>query len=273
MSAISVFGGTGFIGSEFCNTTNRKTCLIERESRTPRSSECIYFISTTNNYNVFEDVHKDIDINLSLLVDVLKNLTPGNSIFNFISSWFVYGECNLPASEESPCQPKGFYSITKRAAEQLIISYCQTFNIKYRILRLCNVYGKNDKDASKKKNAFQFLIEKLKKNEEIELYYNGDFYRDYMHVTDVAQAIDLCIDKAPINEIINIGSGNKVNFKELIDKAVAITGSKSKITNVEPADFHKVVQIKDFYMNITKLEKLRFTPTISLDEGIKELCQ
>ena len=38
--------------------------------------------------------------------------------------------------ENALCDPKGFYSITKRTAEQLLISYCETFNIKYRIVRI-----------------------------------------------------------------------------------------------------------------------------------------
>ena len=60
---------------------------------------------------------------------------------------------NLPVNESQPCDPKGFYSITKKCAEDLLISFCNTFGVKYRIIRLCNVMGKGDKGASSKKNA------------------------------------------------------------------------------------------------------------------------
>jgi len=273
MSEISIFGGTGFVGSEFCSTTKKPYKLVARESRVPLSSDVLYFISTTDNYNVFSDLHKDIDVNLSILVDVLKNLKPGETTFNFISSWFVYGEGKLPATEDSQCNPKGFYSITKRTAEQLVISYCQTFKINYRILRLCNVYGTNDKSVSKQKNALQYLIERIKNSDEINLYHNGQFYRDYMHVHDVARAIDLCIEKAPINEIINIGPKEKTLFKNVIDLAVKITNSKSKITSIDPTEFHKIIQVRNFYMDSSKLRNLGFAQSIPLEEGIKELCQ
>jgi nucleoside-diphosphate-sugar epimerase len=273
MAEISVFGGTGFVGGEFCRTTEQKVQLVDRESRSPLSLESLYFISTTDNYNVFDDVHKDVDINLTILLDVLKNLEPGKSVFNFVSSWFVYGDAPLPADESSNCNPKGFYSITKRAAEQLIISYCETFNIEYRILRLSNVIGPGDKGISKRKNALQFLIDKLKKNEKIELYHNGEFYRDYMYVTDVARAIDLCIKTAPTNQVYNIGSGEKVLFKDLINLVIEETNSKSEIGTIEPPHFHKTIQVKDFYFSTQKLKDLGFKQTITLQEGVKLLCQ
>ncbi len=269
---ISVFGGTGFIGSRFCALTRRKPLLITRESRTPKTPESVYFISTTHNYHVFDDIHIDVETNLTLLLDTLKNLKSG-SVFNFISSWFVYGETTLPASETSECHPKGFYSITKRAAEQLLISYCETFHIDYRILRLCNVYGPGDQGVGKQKNALQHIINQLKANQPVQLYHDGHFYRDYLYVDDVARAIDLCITKAPINAITNIGSGEKVEFRDIILMAKDMLHSTSPISTMEPPEFHKTVQVKDFYMSIEPLKALGFTPQVTLREGIGILCQ
>ena len=81
-------------------------------------------------------------------------------VFNFISSWFVYGDTKLPAKESYQCKPKGFYSITKSTAEQLLISFCNTFKKKYRILRICNVYGLNDKNVSKKVKKISGVFKK-----------------------------------------------------------------------------------------------------------------
>lgn len=273
MGKISVFGGTGFVGSCFSKLYHDRIILIPRESREPRSKDVLYLISTTDNYNVFDDIHKDIDTNLSVLVDVLKNLKPNESVFNFVSSWFVYGCGELPATEESYCNPKGFYSITKRCAEQLVESYCKTFGIKYRILRLCNVYGKGDLSVSKKKNAFQYLIEKMKHNEPINLYHGGLIYRDYMHVNDVSRAINLVLEHGDYDTVYNIGTGDKVLFKDMIDLAYKEVQSSSVLVDVDPPSFHLAVQVKDFFMDTDRLNRLGFTPEISLNDGIKELCQ
>jgi nucleoside-diphosphate-sugar epimerase len=130
---ISVFGGTGFIGSEFCNQFKNDSIIIDRDSYTPVSEKVLYLVSTVDNYNVLTDSKKDINTNLLHLMDVLDECKNKNIEFTFISSWFVYGETDLPATESSICKPKGFYSITKYAAELLLESYCKTFNIKYKM--------------------------------------------------------------------------------------------------------------------------------------------
>ena len=271
---ISVFGSTGFIGSRFLNENIDKCIPIPRNDRYPQTDNILYFISTTSNYNVFENISLDINTNLNVLVDVLESCKDRDVVFNFISSWFVYGESeSLPVSETAHCNPKGFYSITKKCAEDLLVSWCRTFNKKYRIIRLANVYGAGDGDVSKKKNALQYLAEKIKNNENIELYHGGNFVRDYIHVHDAVSAIRLILEKGGLNQTYNVGSGIPHIFSDLIKSMVHITESKSKITSIEPPDFHKVVQVKDMFLDIKKLKNLGFLPTVTIHEGLLEICQ
>lgn len=271
MNKIDVFGSTGFIGSRFCELYADDSVRVSRECNIPDSKDVLYLISTTDNYNVFTDLHVDINTNLNKLMDVLENCKGKDLTFNFVSSWFVYGECPLPAREWYSCKPKGFYSITKLAAEQLVESFCKTFNIKYRIFRLCNVYGPNDKGKSKKKNALQYLIDEMKNGNDINLYHGGHFVRDYMHVDDVCRAMKLCMEKAPLNEVINIGSGEAVVFKDLIDFVAGEVGYKAKMNTIEPTDFHKIVQAKNFCLDSSKLKKLGFEKKTSIKEGLRQL--
>jgi nucleoside-diphosphate-sugar epimerase len=268
---IDLFGGTGFIGSNFKKMYDEYTHVHDREDNVPVYENVLYMISTTHNYHVFDDIHKDVDTNLTKLLNVLQNCKDKNIVFNFISSWFVYGDVQLPAREDSSSKPKGFYSITKRCAEDLIISYCETFKIKYRILRLCNVYGPSDGGVSKQKNALQYLINEIKANNEIKLYYDGDFIRDYMHVDDVCKAIYSVLYRAKHNQIINIGSGIPQKFREIIDFVVTETNSTSKITAIDAVDFHKIVQVKDMYMDVSKLNELGFKQHIDIFKGVKQL--
>lgn len=271
---LSIYGGSGFIGGRFIELSKHQCLPIDRESRLPKSNNLVYFISTVHNYHVFQDLKKDINTNLIVLMEVLdaaKNQK--NIVVNFISSWFVYGETDLPARETMCCQPKGFYSITKHAAENLLISFCQTYGVQYRILRLGNVYGATDQGISKQKNALQYLISEMREHKPISLYHGGDFYRDYMHVDDICKAIDLCIEKAPLNDIINIGSGEKIKFKTVISIAKEELRSNSEITSMEPPAFHQTIQVKDFYMDTSKLQALGFSPEITIKNGIQALCQ
>ncbi len=274
MKKISVFGGSGFIGSVFCNAYRQEAIKIPRNVRVPESHDVLYLISTTNNYNILKDSHIDVDTNLRVLLETLDECRKNNvHTFNFISSWFVYGNTELPACESSHCDPRGFYSITKRCAEQLIISYCKTFEMKYRILRLCNVYGKTDEKFSKKRNALQYLIEKIKDGKEIHLYDSGNFYRNFMHVTDVCRAMKLVCATGDIDSIYNIGSVNNHLFKTIIELVFKETQSKSNIMSIKPPEFHELVQVKDMILNTDKLRDLGFEELVSIDEGIKELCK
>jgi len=266
---ISVFGGTGFIGSRFSEMYKPEVSVIDRRAYIPKSKNVLYFISTTNNYNVFEDIQLDINTNLTVLMKVLENCKEKGLVFNFISSWFVYGKTkDLPATENSVCNPKGFYSITKRCAEQLIISYCETFGIKYRILRLANVYGESDKSVSKKKNALQFLINELVNNRDINLYDGGKNIRDFIYIDDVCRAIYACITKGNLNDIINIGSGQPHQFLDLMTYCKNKLRSKGTIISVLPTDFHDIVQVKNMYLDTTKLKSLGFNPRITISEGL-----
>tara|TARA_R100000951_G_scaffold70287_1_gene59200 strand:+ start:3459 stop:4292 length:834 start_codon:yes stop_codon:yes gene_type:complete len=270
---ISVFGGTGFIGGSFVQQFSDECVVVPRDSRKPLSDDVLYFISTTDNYGVLSNPRRDVDVNLAILCDVLWECKKrGNCTFNFISSWFVYGETELPAREDSQCNPKGFYSITKKCAEDLVKSFCDCHGIPYRILRLCNVYGSGDEGVSSKKNALQFLTDKLSLNEEVSLHHAGNFVRDYLHVTDVCSAIKTVLDNAGTNEVINIGSGEKHTFKYLIDISKNYMESSSPVTIMEVTGFQESIQVKDMWLDVSKLTALGFKPKVSIEDGLKELC-
>jgi len=258
MDKISVFGSRGFIGNNFHKMYYDEVVPIGRNIRFSLTNQALYLISTTDNYNVMSDPYKDIDTNLTVLIETLEaNKDNKDLVFNFVSSWFVYGDVELPAREDACCKPKGFYSITKKCAEDLLISFCETYGLKYRILRLANVVGVGDKNVSAKKNALQFLIQKLADNEPIGLYYGGDFYRSYISVDDVCKGIHFCIHNAPTNEIINISEGY-CRFKTLIEYAKDKLDSDSYIEEVFPSEFHKKVQVKNMCMNNDKLKSCGF---------------
>lgn len=258
---VSVFGSSGFVGSNFQTYSVHEVESLDRDDPKPTNSEILYLVGTTDNYNVLSDPKLDIEINLLLLIDNLEKLRHrfGKFTFNFVSSWFVYGDSQVPPfHEDGPCKPKGFYSISKYAAEMYIQSYCETFDINYRIIRLGNVFGSNDRGVSKKKNALQYLVSQIKSNQRIELYDGGEFYRDYIDVRDVVTAIDIIIESNFLNDIINVGTGIPIRFNNIIQEAKKIFNSSSEIASIPVPTFHKVVQVKDAWLDTKKLNSLGF---------------
>ena len=272
MNSLSVFGGTGFIGGKFCEMYSDSTILVPRNNRSPITKDVLYFISTTTNQSVFKDLHVDINTNLSLLMDVLANCKDKDITFNFISSCFVYGNDVLNAKETDCCNPTGFYSITKRCAEQLLISYCKTFDIKYRIFRIGNVYGL-DPTITPGKNVLGFMIGLLKQNKDITLYDGGDFRKDYMFVDDICRAIKFLIDESEVNQIYNIATGKSKTFKDILFTARDIVGSNSEMIAVPFPKEQEYLQIKNMTLNVGKLMSLGFSPSIDFDHGLQKMCE
>ena len=284
MAIVNVFGGYGFVGSEYCNFTKEGYIKNYRDNYEVRSANCVYFISTVDNYNVHINSLLDIDTNLVVLMKVLDEYrkyikeTGEQGVFNFMSSWFVYGqdsgfgEGSRGIPETDPCDPKGFYSITKRCAEQLLMSYCETFGLQYRILRLANVLGKQDKKVSAKKNALQYLLAEIASNRPVDLYDSGYFYRDYIDVRDCARAIDLVVQQGEINSIYNIGNGKPIIFRDIVRYARDAMDSASELRTIEQKEFHKKVQSsRSFFMDNTKLESLGYRPQYTIQETVDDI--
>lgn len=269
---INVFGGNGFIGSRFCELYPNVIKNERNDYTIKESNEILYFISTTNNYNIYNDPYLDIDTNLTTLIKVLESCKNKKVTFNFISSWFVYGDSITRKDELGKCNPKGFYSITKRTAEQLLIEYCETFNIKYRILRLCNVLGLNDK-FSEQKNVLQSCIAKLKNNEPIYLSNGGNFERDYLFVDDVCKAINLIIKKGKTDTIYNVCSGISYAFRDILLECKKLTNSSSEFIDTPLTNAQLLVHINNIFLDNSKIDNLGFKPSINLNEGLKLLCQ
>jgi len=283
MAIVNVFGGYGFVGSEYCNVA-KGWIKNYRDNYQVRSANCVYFISTVDNYNVHVDSLLDINTNLVVLVKVLDEYrkyvkeTGENGCFNFISSWFVYGQDSgfgegargIP--ETDSCDPKGFYSITKRCAEQLLMSYCETFGLNYRILRLANVLGKEDKKVSAKKNALQYLLAEIASNRPVDLYDSGYFYRDYIDIRDCARAIDLVVQQGEINSIYNIGNGKPIIFRDIVRYARDAMDSASELRTIEQKEFHKKVQSsRSFFMDNSKLRGLGYRPDYDIQKTVDDI--
>ena len=98
MAFVNVFGGHGFVGSEYCRASKDGLIKNHRNNYEVSSANCVYFISTVDNYNVHFDNQLDINTNLVVLMKVLDSYrkyvqrTGEKGTFNFISSWFVYGQ-------------------------------------------------------------------------------------------------------------------------------------------------------------------------------------
>ena len=258
-----IYGGTGIIGSYFNDLMNANT--IPRNQLHPIGANVLYLISTTSNSYNNPLLHTNTNIDC-LMKRLIACQEKGIESFNFVSSWFVYQPKEGQIKEEDYCSPKGLYSITKYCAEQLVIDFCSHHEIKWRILRLGNVYGGPDKSDGKR-NALHYIVQSLKNHHPVQGVFG--MKRDYIHIYDTCRAINLICKQGAFNTIYNIGSGNSALQSECIDFCRNILQSNSPISYRSHRNNEQALTMA---LDCTKLFSLGFSPLISLEEGLFDLC-
>ena len=246
---LTLYGGTGIIGTYYRGLYASE--YVQRDHCCPLTEDVLYLISTTDNYN---QPQLDIHTNLSVLANRLDHCRDfGTRTFNFVSSWFVYGPGHIKPSEQSICNPNGFYSVTKYAAEKLVMEYCTAHAIEWRIFRLGNVYGGPDK-GTKKRNALHHIIESLKNNKDVEIY--DGLSRDYIHILDVCRAMNMLCKEGDTNKIYNVGTGIETTLFDCVHNAKQILNSSSQLKRIPPKeDYNQAIR---FSLDCTELYNLGF---------------
>ena len=172
----------------------------------------------------------------------------------FSSTAAVYGEPkNVPIMETDPTVPTNPYGETKLSVEKALRWCYEAYDIKYTALRYFNaagahISGKIGEDHNPESHLIPIILQAaLGKRECITIFgddYNtedGTCVRDYIHVTDLADAHILALNKMRKDgksNIYNLGNGNGFSVKEVVDIAREVTGVdiKAKLGERRPGD-------------------------------------
>lgn len=160
----------------------------------------------------------------------------------FSSTAATYGEAkNFPILEDDPTEPTNPYGETKLAIEKMLRWTEQAYGMKYVVLRYFNVAGahidgKLGEDHSPETHLIPIILQvALGKREKISIFgddydtHDGTCVRDYIHVTDLADAHILAIEKLRRDNksgTYNLGNGNGFTVREVINTARNVTGHR-----------------------------------------------
>lgn len=141
-------------------------------------------------------------------------------------------------SSEAVRNPYSHYGISKLAAEQLLTSVCSAANIKLGILRLSEIYGVSKVQSSR--SLVNFLVDNMVINRSIAVF-DANKKKDYVHVSDVVRACKAAIKVADPFLRVDIGTGEPVITKDLVDKLRSFIDFTGEIKYLE----HPAVRIVD----------------------------
>lgn len=237
--------------------------VFERE----RPSFVIHQAAQASVQGSMRDPVRDAHVNILGTVNLLS-LCARYSVEKIIyaSSAAVYGNpASLPLRETDPVNPVSFYALSKYTAEQYIKQFAKTHGLKYVILRYSNVYGPRQ-NLSGEAGVVSIFIDRLLKQQPIEIYGDGNQTRDFVFVRDVARANVSALNFGD-NSVVNISSNDQVTINMLTSILAELTNSRTEPLYLprRPGDIQH-----SQLANVLAMETLNWQPLYSLWDGLRE---
>ena len=184
----------------------------------------------------------------------------------FASSAAVYGtQERLPISEDAEPRPLSLYAQTKLEGERLCMEYFKR-GMETVCLRYFNVYG--PRQNPEYAGVILKFLDCLRGRRRPTIYGDGSQTRDFIHVSDVARATALALEKECAGQVINVGTGNAVSISELLNILCSLMKRRVRPIHSPP----RLGDVLHSQADVNRAERvLGFKATVSLEEGLKSL--
>ena len=192
--------------------------------------------------------------------------------YHQVSTDEVYGDLPLDRpdlffTEETPIHTSSPYSSSKAGADLLVLAYHRTYGLPVTVSRCSNNYG----PYHFPEKLIPLMISRALADEELPVYGNGENVRDWLHVSDHCEAIDLIIHKGKVGEVYNIGGHNERTNLQVVQTILkALDKPESLIKYVKDRPGHD----RRYAIDPTKIEtELGWKPKYNFDTGIAQTIQ
>ncbi len=302
MKKLLITGGAGFIGSEFVRQAvdrgfqviniDKLTYAGDLERLKGYEDKFTFYKADITNREfieyIFEKEKPDIvvhwaaesHVDRSILdatpfietnvkgTQVLLDVAKENDVELFINiaTDEVYGELGEEGQfyETTPLEPNSPYSVSKASADMLGRAYFRTYGLPVITVRPSNNYG----PWQYPEKLIPVVILKALNNEPIPVYGTGQNVREWLFVSDCADAVFNIIERGKSGEIYNVGSGEEKRNIEVVKAILDILGKpESLITFVKDRPGHDF----RYSLNVDKIKKeIGWEAKVKFDEGIEK---
>ena len=188
--------------------------------------------------------------------------------FVFISSGgTVYGCTDvIPTNEGVRAAPINAYGMIKAQTEQALMEIARRSDMRVTILRVSNPYGPGQQ-GTRRLGFIAAAIEAAARREPLTIWGDGLSTRDFVYLSDVADAVLLSTRYDGDSEIFNIGAGCETSLLQICDLVREIAGIRLDVLHEEA----RSVDVRRSSLDIGKASRLlKWRPKISLREGISK---
>jgi len=298
---VLVTGGAGFLGSHLCERL--VACgydVICLDNFFTGSKRNIYHLLDKPN---FEFIRHDVTLPIYLEVDEIYNLAcPASPVFyqkdpiqttkvnvlgaiNMLgmakrvkakilqaSTSEVYGDPEVHPQKETywgrvnPIGPRACYDEGKRCAETLFFDYYNQNRVNIRVIRIFNTYGPR-MSSDDGRVISNFIVQSLG-GEDITIFGDGSHTRSFCYVDDLIEGMVRMMD-GPDDFIgpVNLGNEGEFTIRELAEKVISLTGSRSKIVSMPLPQDDPAKRKPDITL---AFQKLGWRPVVTLEKGLEK---
>jgi UDP-glucose 4-epimerase len=196
------------------------------------------------------------------ILDALRRFSP-QCKFIFLSSAAVYGNpIELPVSESHVSAPASPYGFHKLQSEQLCREFSEVHGLATASVRIFSAYGAGLRRQVLWDICYKALTEKV-----VTLQGTGQESRDFIHALDIARALKLIGQTAPMcGEVYNLAAGKEVKIVEL---AEVVLDCLNYSGNLNFGDTVPIGVPLNWQADISRISSIGFSPQIALNDGIK----
>jgi len=253
-----------FVEGDICDRALAETTLRENEI-----DVVVNFAAESHNSLAVVDPTRFFRTNVlgtQTLLDASR--AAGVERFHHVSTCEVYGDLALDTddvfTEESPYRPRTPYNASKAGADHAVRAYFETFGLPVTITNCSNNYG----PYQFPEKVVPLFTTNALDDEPLPMYASTQNKREWLHVLDHCEAIDLVLRDGRAGETYNVGSGVEATIEEIADRILALTGKPASLKKIVP---DRPGHDRRYLLDATKIrDELGWTASRGFDEGLAE---
>jgi len=181
----------------------------------------------------------------------------------------IYGNPEVtPVDESCPVAPISYHGAGKAAIEAFLHACGSQGDNRITIIRPSNLYGPGQPYVSGF-GIIRNMMEKLKQDQPVEIWGDGEIIRDYLYIDDFVRACLACIPPREQHKKImmfNVSSGQRLSINELCDRIEEIT--RQQLKKIYRAG--RAIDVKAVVLDYTRIRmELGWQPVVGINEGLK----
>ena len=204
-----------------------------------------------------------MDVNVQGTVRVLEAArAAGVKKVVYAASSSCYGLAGTPTAEDHPIDPQYPYSLSKYQGEQACFHWHKVYGLPANAIRIFNAYGTRSRTSGAYGAVFGVFLKQKLENKPFTVVGDGTQRRDFLYVTDVAEAFFAAAEKGDGGEFWNLGAGDPQSVNRLVE----LLGGEVVYIPKRPGEPDCT------WADIAKItSELGWKPQVSFEQGVEKV--